>query len=129
MNSTKYPALNWQPETLAAIARLQEIAPGTVSARDMVSGLALAEPYLVILDQCIRIAKAYRTEFERPISEDYMASPEIASILSGVRAFLNFDGAAKWEIPTMKHDTKDNGTLESLYWTACEIAGLDGENL
>lgn len=122
---TNYPALQWQPETLAAIAHLETVAPRTVAARDMAAGLALGEPYLVILDQCIRIAKAYRAEFETPIGEDHMAADEIAAILAGVRAFLNFDGASKWET-RKNHDTKDNGTLESLYWTACEIAGIDG---
>ena len=131
-----YPQINWQPETLAAIERLRAICPGTVALRDMEAGQRMAEPLLVIADQCIRYAKAYASEFDRKVGDDYVAAPEFSSILSGFRGLLNFDGAAKWEAsansdtrPRSLTDTKDNGTIESLYWVACELAGIDGNSI
>ena len=128
------PPVAFQPETLAALEKLRATCPGKVALRDMEAGFRMGEPLLIIADQCLRYARAYRNEFERPIGEDYVAAPEFGSLLSGFRALLNFDGAAKWEashnssvrVPT---DTKDNGMIEDLYWTACEIAGIDGDSL
>lgn len=129
-----YPAIAFQAETLAALEHLRTIAPGTVALRDMEAGFRTGEPLLIIADQCIRYAKAYRAEFERNLGDDYVARPDFSGILSGFRALLNFDGAAKWEASANSStrpptDTKDNGTIESLYWTACEIAGIDGNDI
>ena len=124
----------WQPETLAALAKLTDTCPGTLAEQSAQAGLRLAEPYLVIIDQLIRIAKAYKAEFGQPIGEDYVARPEFAGMISGVRGMLNFDGAALWECNHKSNtrrirDTKDNGMIESLFWTCCEIAGIDGESI
>jgi hypothetical protein len=127
------PPIKWQPETVAAMDALSKSSPGTVAERDAKAGMRMGEPYLIIVDQLIRIARNYECEFSQKIGADYVAAPEFSSMLTGVRAMLNFDGAAKWEAAnnsgTRGHDTKDNGMLESLYWTACEIAGLDGDAL
>ena len=144
MKTTKKPAPyvpaafhhSAQPETLAAMEHLLATCPGTVAARDARAGWDAAEPLLVMMDSVIRLAKAYRARFDQPIVDDYMACPEISSILSGIRGLLNFDGGHKMEVdardpsprPTIT-DSKDNGMLESLYWTACEIAGIDGESI
>jgi hypothetical protein len=125
-----YPQITFQPETIAALEHLRAIAPGTIALRDAEAGFLMGEPLLIIADQCIRYAKAYRAEFERNLGDDYVASPEFSSILSGFRGLLNFDGAAKWEArPRNLTDTKDNGMIENLYWTACEIAGIDGNDI
>jgi hypothetical protein len=134
MNPTTLPPINWQSETLAAFEHLRKTCPGTIALRDMERGFRMAEPLLVIADQCIRYAKAYRAEFEQTIGEDYVCRPEFSSLLSGFRGLLNFDGAAKWEAchnssVRIGTDTKDNGMIESLYWTACEIAGIDGNDI
>lgn len=134
MKTQQYPAIHWQPETIAAIERLRETCPGTIALAAMESGLRLGEPVLILADQCIRYAKAYKAEFGQPIAEDYVLVPEFASVLSGFRAMLNFDGAALWEgnansATRRIRDTKDNGVIESLYWTACEIAGIDGNSI
>lgn len=125
--------INWQPETLAAMDALSKSCPGTVAERDAKAGMRMGEPYLMIIDQLIRIARNYEREFSQKIGMDYVAANEFASMLAGVRAMLNFDGAAKWEAAhnsgTRGHDTKDNGMIEILYWTCCEIAGLDGDAL
>ena len=120
---------SWQPETLAEIAKL---APGTIAARDMLAGMQATEPLLVMMDAALRMAKAYRARFDQPMGEDYMARPEISTILSGIRGMLNFDGAAAWERQARDlagHDSKDNGVIESLFWKACEIAGIDGNDI
>ena len=123
-----YPQIAFQAETLAALEHLHTIAPGTVALRNAETGFRVGEPLLIIADQCIRYAKAYAGQFDQPISDDFMAAPEFSSLLSGFRALLNFDGAAKWE-GEKSTDTKDNGMIESLYWTACEIAGIDGDDI
>ena len=120
-------SLHYQPETLAALDALSAMCPGTVAERDAVAGFRLGEPLLIMVDQAIRWAKAYRAEFDR--DADYVAAPEIGGILSGIRGLLNFDGAAKWEGDNMRHDTKDNGLIETLYWKACRIAGIDGDSI
>lgn len=127
------PRIHWQPETLAALEHLRAVAPKTLALQAAESGLTLGEPVLVMIDQAIRYAKAYRAEFDRPLGEDYMAAPELGGILAGIRGLLNFDGAALWEGnhnsgTRRTRDTKDNGMIETLYWKACEIAGLDGDS-
>jgi len=128
-----YPQIAFQPETLAA---LEQLRPGTVAMRDAEAGFRMGEPLLVIADQCIRYAKAYAARFDQKIGDDYVARPEFSGILSGFRGLLNFDGAAKWEAeensgnpPRNLTDTKDNGMVESLFWAACEIAGIDGNDI
>lgn len=130
---TTLPQINWQPETITALEALRQSCPGTVASRDAEAGMRMGEPYLLIIDALIRIARNYQREFERPIGEDSFGALEFAAMLSGVRAMLNFDGAAKWEAAfnsgARGHDTKDNGMIETLYWKCCELAGLDGDAL
>lgn len=139
-HSTPYVPLaasySWQPETIAAFETLARQCPGTVSARDARLSFEAADPALVMIDAAIRWVKAYRARFEQPVAEDYMASPEISGILSGVRGLLNFDGGAKMERDARTPgdrsdwtDSKENGMIESLYWEACRLAGLDGDSL
>ena len=129
-----YPPIAWQPETIAALDHLRQTSPGTVALQGAETGQRMAEPLLVMMDQAIRYAKAYRAEFDRPLASDYTAAPELSGILSGIRGLLNFDGAALWEANANSGthrtaDTKNNGMIESLFWTACDIAGLDGNDL
>jgi ABC-type transporter Mla subunit MlaD len=131
---TTYPATPYQPETLAALDKLRATAPNTIAERSALAGFRMAEPYLVIADQLIRIAKAYKNEFGRTIAEDYMANSEFAAMLSGLRGMLNFDGAALWEAnhnsnTRRTRDTKDNQLIDTLIMTACEIAGIDPNEL
>jgi hypothetical protein len=130
----KLPQINYQTETMEALEMLREICPGTVALQAMEAGFRNGDPILLILDQCIRTVKAYKREFGQSIGDNYVARPEISSILSGARAMLNFDSPVKWEAQANSttrspHDFKDNGLLESLYWTACEIAGIDGNEI
>lgn len=124
---------SYTTETLDAFTKLENTCPGTVALRYADFGMRNHEPILVMIDSAIRYAKAYRARFDQPIGDDYMARDEFASILKGIRAFLNFDGGVAMEAAAnsghFAHDSKDNGMIESLYWTACEIAGLDGETI
>jgi hypothetical protein len=119
---------NLQPETRNAIADLYEKAQGTVSAASMALGVRENEPLLVAFDAMIRYAKAHQKRFESPLGEDYVLGPEFGQVIAGLRALLNGDGAVAHE-KDITTDSKDNGVLESLYWKACEIAGLDGNDL
>lgn len=121
------PNYMYQDETLRAIAHLSRTCPGTLAEQDMHRGAADAEPVLVILDSAIRWIKAYRARFDSAPGSDYMARGEIFAILSGARALLNFDGACRME-GLRGTDSKDNGTLEALYWEACKLAGISGED-
>lgn len=127
---------SWQPETLAAFETLARQCPGTVSHRDARLSFEAADPALVMMDGAIRWIKAYKARFEQPVADDYMARREIGGILSGIRALLNFDGGAKMERDARTPgdhsdwtDSKENGMIESLYWEACRLAGLDGDSL
>lgn len=131
---TTYPAISYQPETLAALDKLRATSSNTIAEQSALAGFRMAEPYLVIADQLIRIAKAYKSEFDRPLGNDYMAKDEFAAMLSGLRGMLNFDGAALWEAnhnsnTRRTRDTKDNQMMDTLILTACEIAGIDPNEL
>jgi hypothetical protein len=119
----------WQEETLAAYSHLIELCPGTIAAHDAKIGMAHHEPMIVMMDSAIRLTKAYRSRYDSTMGADYMARDEIAGILSGVRGLLNFNGGLSMEGGLRCNDSKDNGMIESLYWTACEIAGIDGESI
>lgn len=127
---------SWQDETREAFEHIATTSPGKVSHRDAMLSLTAADPALVMMDSAIRWIKAYRARFEQPVADDYMASPEISGILSGIRGLLNFDGGAKMERdardPSLCSDwtdSKENGMIESLYWKACELAGIDGDSI
>ena len=119
-----YP-VTLQPETTAALAHLESVCPNSRALQSAKLGALESEPILIMMDSAIRYARAYKTRFDQPIGDDYMASDEFAGILKGIRALLDFDGAVAWE-RGIATDSKDNGMIESLYWTACEIAGIDG---
>lgn len=122
-------SFSWEPEI---IEELEKIDPKTIAWRDARRGMDCSEPLLVMMNAALRLVKAYKARFEQPLAFDYMAAPEIGGILSGIRGMLNFDGAEAWERQTRDdagHDSKCNSMMESLYWKACNLAGLDGDAL
>ena len=124
---TKPTNYKFQPETVNLLGTLQ--GGGELSSvHSMALGVRHAEPALVIIDSAIRFAKAYHQRFNSRVCNDPEASAALSSILTGARSLLNFHGAAATEINSAI-DSKDNTTLEKLFWTACEVAGLDGEEL
>ncbi len=98
---------------------------GTVSERSMLLGTANNEPLLEILNACMRYAKAYAKRFESPLGEDYVLGVAFLRMLQGCRSLLDGDGAVAME-KGVTTDSKDNGTMEQIYWKICEFAKLDG---
>lgn len=115
----------FQPETLELLGK---VPAGSVSRRDSDFGVRHLEPVLVILDCALRYAKAYRENFENTISNDYVARPEYLSMIQGARALLSSDGAASWE-QGKRHDSKDNATIESLFWECVKVGGFEESDL
>ena len=133
MKSTpEHITYHFQPETRAALNHLFTTSPGSLDAQSTAEGVKRAEPLLIITDCLVRLSKAYAARFGQPVGDDYVARPEVSSMLSGLRGLLTFDGVAAWEVQAQDkpcRDTKDNATLETLVWKACEIAGIDGDTL
>ena len=115
-----------QTETTAALEKLAVMAPGTVALAEMKLGVKHGEPLLVALDGMVRYAKAYAKRNGAPM--DAFLGKYFAQAIAGLRGLCNGDGAVAME-REISTDSKDNGTLESLYWTACAAAGMDGDNL
>lgn len=116
---------NMQPET---IALLRSVPPRTVADESARLGVRDCEPLLIAMDSMIRYAKAYRIAQDSPVGEDGVLGPEFGNVIAGLRALLNGDGAVAME-RGLTTDSKDNSMIESMYWTACKLAGLDGDNL
>jgi hypothetical protein len=114
-----------QSETVSALAKIPQ---GTVAARSARLGVYEGEPLLVMADALLSYAKAYRARFESPIGEDGVLGKPYCEALAGVRALLNGDGAVAMR-RGITTDSKDNGSIESIYWAACEAAGVDGNNI
>lgn len=114
-----------QLETWAAF---EKVPGGTVAKQSAALGIEGQEPIVCAMDGMIRYAKTYAKRYDRKIGEDYVLGPEFASVIKGLRGLLNGDGAVAMETGRST-DSKDNGMVEAMYWTACELAGLDGDTL
>lgn len=115
----------FQEETVAA---LNKVPHGTVSYRAARLGVYEAEPLLVTMDAMIAYAKAYQVRFEDPVGNDYVLGVSFNKIISGVRELLNGDGAVAMR-RGITTDSKDNSCIEQMYWDACRLAGVDGNDL
>jgi len=118
----------YQDETKAAYKRLGEIAKGTVAYQQHTLGMTWNEPLIVAMDSMIRYAKAHNKRFEFKLAEDYFLGAEWLSVVKGIRALLNGNGAVANE-RGITSDSKDNGTIEDMFWKAMEIAGFTEEDL
>jgi hypothetical protein len=118
----------YQKETIAALSQLLQTAPSSVQTESACIGFKNHEPLLVILDSCIRYAKAHQQAYEGPLGCDSFAAPHFEDILRGVRGLLNCQGGVALE-QARSTDSKDNGLCEGLFWAACEAAGLEGEEV
>lgn len=119
---------NLQPETRAELRRLAEIAPGTVAHHAAQLGADKGEPLLVGLDALLRYAKAHRKAYDQTISADYVGGPYWLAAAKGFRDLLNFQGGVALELDRST-DSKDNGTLEEIFWAAMEAAGFTEADL
>lgn len=125
MNAVSLVSLRLQPETVDAIRSVPE---GTVSEAAMARGLRLGEPLLIILDGLLRYAKAHRARFEGPLADDGFLGPQWLAAAVAARALLNGDGAAAHEMG-ISTDSKDNGAMERVFWSAMAAAGFSEADL
>jgi len=107
-----------QRETLQAIA---SIPHGTIAEQSMTLGIELKEPLFYALDGMLRYAKAYQRIGDK-LSNDYVLGPAFLSVVKGLRGLLDGDGAVAME-RGITTDSKDNGTCESIFWSAIKASG------
>ena len=115
----------YQQETMKPFIKLKD---KTVSHHSHQMGLAGHEPLIIALDSMIRYARAYRMRFEENLSDDYFLGDHYLETIRGLRNLLNGDGALAMEMG-ITTDTKDNGCVESMFWSAMEIAGFKESDL
>lgn len=114
-----------QLETLEACAKLNR---KTVAAQSNMLGRDNQEPLLFSMDGALRYAKAYEKRFESKLCDDYVLGPAWLSWVKGLRALLNADGAVAME-RGITTDSKDNGVIESIFWSAMSAAGFTEADL
>ena len=95
---------------------------GVVEFEEHHFGCNRGEPLIVIMDSLLRYAKAYRVQYESPLSSDgYLGIVWLAAI-KNARLLLNGYGAVAMELGRST-DSKSNGVIEALYWKAIKVAG------
>jgi hypothetical protein len=110
-----------QPETVAAI---QKVPAGTIAAQAMSLGISNGEFLLVALNGCMEYARAYESRFGGDkLASDYILGPAWLQAATGLRELLNCDGSVALA-RGITTDSKDNGALESVFWSAMEAAGF-----
>lgn len=116
---------HYSPEAMAASEKIPDNVTNFQSHK---LGMFKGEPLLLILDNLLEYAKAYKVRFESPIAEDGFASDYWLSAITNVRGLFSCDGgvALRAGITT---DSKDNGALEELFWQAMKVAGFTEEDL
>jgi hypothetical protein len=114
-----------QPET---VAHLHKIPHGTIAHQGAQLGIANGEPLLVIMDGLIRYAKAHECRFESKLAEDYVLGPAWLDAAKAIRCLLNGDGAVAHEMEKST-DSKDNSSLEGMFWDAMAVAGFSESDL
>lgn len=101
----------------------QKIPTGSVNAHSHARGISRGEPLTVMMDAFLRYAKAYANKYDQPLSSDSVLGGEWLVGIRAVHALLNGDGAVAME-SGYTTDSKCNGALESIYWTAIKAAGF-----
>lgn len=115
----------YQKET---VAQAEKVPANVVSGRAHRLGMANNEPLIVAMDAMIRYAKAHKTRYDSPLSEDSVLGDEWLNAVKGLRGLLNGDGAVAME-KDISTDSKDNGAVEGMFWDALKIAGYKEEDL
>jgi hypothetical protein len=115
----------YSPETVAAANKL---AIKTVDEQAHKKGMMEGEPLTVAFDALLKYAEAYRIRFESPLSGDFVLGVYWLDAIKGLHGLLNGDGAnaLKRGITT---DSKSNGALESVYWSAMDMAGFGQDDV
>jgi len=120
MNTT----YQYQPETIELSAKLYKLGSKSVASFEQQAGIKNHEPLIVILDSCLRYAKAHRVRFEDPVSEDYVLGPAFKQVLEGVEQLLNGLGAVSAE-SGLNVDSKDNGVCSDILKKCHELGGFE----
>lgn len=107
---------------------LREKCPGTVSTDSHAWGMSRDEPLTVMMDCLFQYAKAYEVRFESFLADDHVLGPSWLKAAVGVRELLNGDGASAMLVGRST-DSKDNGSVEAMFWDAMAIAGFKEEDI
>lgn len=118
----------FDPVTIAATRRLCATSAGTVSEQSHLIGMEGGEPLIIMLDCLAVYAKAHKARFFSKLSDDGVLGDEWLAAAKGVRGLLNGDGAVA-HFTGRTTDSKDNGTLEAMFWAAMDIAGFTEADL
>ena len=117
--------MRYQDETLN---QFEKLAPGTMAQAAHKKGLKENEPIIVAMDSMIRYAKAHKKAYDIPLSFDWVLGPNWLEIVKGIRGLLDGDGAVAME-NGITTDSKDNSTVEAMFWDALSIAGFEERDL
>jgi hypothetical protein len=113
----------YQPETIELSAKLYKLGPKTVASFEQQTGIVNHEPLIVILDSCLRYAKAHQIRYGEPLAEDYVLGPAFEQTLEGIRSLLNGLGALSNEKES-NTDSKDNGVCSDLVQECLKVGGF-----
>lgn len=114
----------YQQETAEEYDKLESSFRGSQAHSDVRFGINNYEPLIVILDSCIRYAKAHELAYEAKLNEDRYAVRYLKQVLSGIEGLLNCRGAVALE-RGLPCDSKDGAFCEKLLSVAYEVAGID----
>lgn len=111
-----------------ATARAAQLTKGTVSERSHAEGMRADEPLIVMMDCLHKYAVAYKIRHEQNLCDDGFLGDLWLDAAKGVRGLLNGDGAVAM-ILGITTDSKDNGTVEGMFWDAMAVAGFEEKDL
>lgn len=115
----------YQKETIEESLKLKK---GTIAHQNHIAGIDNNEPLIVCMDGLLRYAKAHKTRFDNNLQNDYVLGDYWLEAVKGIRGLLNGDGAIALETGNSQ-DSKDNGCIEGVFWSAMKIAGFTEEDL
>ncbi len=117
--------MKYQQETTDELNKLD---PKSLAFYSHSIGLNEHEPLIICMDALLRYAKAYGKRFGSDLAEDYFLGKEWLNAIVGIRNLLNGDGAVAME-NNITTDTKNNGCIEGMFWSALDIAGFTEEDI
>jgi hypothetical protein len=109
-----YCTYGFHPKTSEAAWK---IPAGTISEDQHKRGMRTGDPLIISMDALIKYAEAHKRRFESPLSEDYVLGPLWLESAKGIRGLLNGETLS------------DCGSVETMFWSAMEIAGFTEKDL